>query len=71
MKDLAFQSPAYFYLLIIVLIMVVWYFLKEKDSRATLQFSTLKGFELNPVKWRSFLRHFLFLLRVEIGRAHV
>jgi len=64
MKDLTFQSPVYFYLLIVIAVMVAWYIWKEKDARATLQFSTLKGFELNPGKWRSFLRHILFLLRI-------
>jgi len=64
MKDLTFQSPVYFYLLIVVATMIVWYVLKEKDSKATLQFSTLSGFELNPGKWRNLARHGLFLLRI-------
>jgi len=64
MKDLVFQSPNLLYLLLLLLPVIVWYILKENESKPSLQFSSLKGFQKGRKSIRLYLRHILFILRL-------
>ena len=44
--------------------MIAWYIFRQKDSKASLQISTLQSFAKSPVSIKVYLRHILFALRV-------
>lgn len=46
--------------------MIVWYVLKQRKSNATIQISSLKGFETAPTTYKHILRHALFGFRVAV-----
>lgn len=62
--NIEFAYPNFFFLFIGLIPMIVWYILKQKNSNASLQLSSLKGFEKTPVSVKIYLRHLLFILRV-------
>jgi Ca-activated chloride channel family protein len=64
MGDIVFRNPVYLYLLLLLLPLVVWYVYKDRDSRASLQFSSLKGFNENAGWFRRYFRHLLFVFRI-------
>lgn len=64
MKDLVFQSPKLLYLLLLLLPVLAWYIIKERESKPSLQFSSLAGFQQGGKSLRLFLRHILFALRM-------
>jgi Ca-activated chloride channel family protein len=64
MKDLVFQSPDWLYLLILLVPAIVWYILKDRNSKASLQFSSLGAFPKGAGHIRQYLRHLLFVLRL-------
>ena len=64
MSDIVFKNPAFLYFLLLLLPMIAWYIYKDRDSRANLQFSTLKGFTKRSGSIRQYLRHLLFGLRI-------
>ena len=64
MKGLVFQSPDWLYLLILLIPALVWYILKERTSKASLQFSSLKAFPKGAGHIRQYLRHLLFVFRI-------
>ena len=64
MGDIVFRNPGYLYLLLLLVPLVVWYVYKDRDSRASLQFSSLKGFDENAGWFRRYFRHLLFVFRI-------
>lgn len=64
MNQLVFAHPKFFYLLLLIPAMVAWYIFRQKDSKASLQISTLQSFAKSPVSIKVYLRHILFALRI-------
>lgn len=64
MNQLIFAHPKFLYLLLLIPAMVAWYIFRQKDSKASLQISTLQSFAKSPVSIKVYLRHLLFALRV-------
>lgn len=64
MNQLIFAHPKLLYLLLLIPAMVAWYIFRQKDSKASLQISTLQSFAKSPVSIKVYLRHLLFALRV-------
>ena len=63
MNQLVFAHPKLLYLLLLIPAMVAWYIFRQKDSKASLQISTLQSFAKAPVSIKVYLRHLLFALR--------
>ncbi len=63
MSSITFLHPNFFYLLLVLLPMIGWYIWKQKSAQASLQISSLKGFESAPVSWKVYLRHVPIALR--------
>ncbi len=66
MNNLEFAYPAFFWLLILLPVMIVWYILRGRRSTSSM---TLSGFENIDEKIgssRIWLRHILFLLRLAV-----
>ncbi len=63
MSSITFLHPNFFYLLLVLLPMIAWYIWKQKSAQASLQISSLKGFEKAPVSWKVYLRHTPIVLR--------
>ena len=64
MGKISFLHPEAFFLLILLLPLVVWYFMKNNDIQASMQLSTLKGFARLPKSNMAWLRHAPFVLRI-------
>lgn len=64
MNGVTFAHPNMLYLLIIIPLIIAWYIFRQKDSRASLQMSTLLPFSNAPVSIRVYLRHLPFALRM-------
>jgi Ca-activated chloride channel family protein len=64
MSDITFAHPNLLYLLVIIPLFVTWYIFRHKDSKASLQMSTLMPFGKAPVSIRVYLRHLPFALRM-------
>lgn len=62
--DYTFVHPDFFFLLLLVIPMIVWYILKQKDANAAIQVSSIRGFEGSPRTYKFYLRHFLFIIRI-------
>jgi Ca-activated chloride channel homolog len=63
MGHISFLHPEAFFLLILLVPLVIWYVLKNKDIQASLQLSTLKGFARLPKNNFAMVRHLPFVLR--------
>ncbi|BAX78676.1 vWA domain-containing protein [Labilibaculum antarcticum] len=64
MSSIQFANPEYFYLLILLIPLIAWYILKDKNAHASIQVSTLKGFHSSAKTYKYYLRHALFVFRV-------
>ena len=64
MSQYIFAHPKFLYLLLLIPAMIAWYIFRQKDSKASLQISTLQSFAKSPVSIKVYLRHILFALRV-------
>jgi len=64
MLGFEFANPAYFWLLLILVPMIIWYMFKEKSSHADLQFSSIRVFKLMKRGNKVWARHLLFVTRV-------
>lgn len=62
MGQLEFAHPRYLYLLFILVPLLIWYIWKQKNYYASLQISTLKGFEKGN-SYYEVLRHVLAFIR--------
>ncbi len=63
MNNITFLHPQFFYLLLVLIPMITWYVLKHNQTQASLQISTLKGFQKAPTSIKVYLRHLPIVLR--------
>ncbi|RLD63619.1 MAG: aerotolerance regulator BatA [Bacteroidetes bacterium] len=63
---MTFANPNFFFLFLLVVAMIVWYVLKQNTTNASIQISTIKGFEGTKKTYKYYLRHLPFILRVLI-----
>ena len=56
-----FYSPDFLYALALIPLLLIWYFLRQREQAAQLQISSLKGITQNS--WKAQGRHLLFLFR--------
>ncbi len=64
MSGITFVHPKMFFLLLLIPAFVAWYIWKQKDSRPSLQMSSLMPFGGVPTSLRVYLRHLPFALRM-------
>ena len=64
MNNIVFANEGFLFLLIGIIPMIVWYFIKSKSSTPTITISNLKGFGLKTNNIRNYLKHLLFVFRV-------
>jgi len=59
-----FANPLYFLLLLLLIPMIGWYIWKLRKSQASIQLSSIEGFNKAPKTLRIYLRHLPFVLRI-------
>ena len=64
MSNITFVNPGFFFLFLLVVAMIVWYVLKQNTTNASIQISSIKGFEGTKKTYKYYLRHLPFILRV-------
>ncbi len=64
MSGITFAHPKLLYLLLLVPILIAWYIFRQKDSKASLQISTLAGFSKAPFSFLVYLRHLPVAFRI-------
>ncbi len=64
MSDIIFLHKGYLFLLLLLVPLIAWYIWKESKISATLQMSSLRGFEGMPTSKKVYLRHLPFIFRV-------
>lgn len=64
MFDIQFANPGYLWGLLVLPIIIVYYIFKHSKSNASLQVSSLIGFQNAPKSWKVYLRHLLLVLRI-------
>ena len=69
MSTITFAKPELFYLLLGLIPMIVWYVLRQKKSKASIQISSIESLKKAPLTWKHSLRHAAFLLQeVQVHR---
>ncbi len=66
MNHITFAKPEVFYLLIGLIPMIVWYILRQKRSKASIQISTIESLKSVPLTWKHALRHLAFALQIAV-----
>jgi Ca-activated chloride channel homolog len=66
MNNVTFAKPELFYLLIGLIPIIVWYVLRQKRSKASIQISTLESLRKAPLTWKHSLRHLAFVLQLGV-----
>ncbi|MBQ7448599.1 MAG: VWA domain-containing protein [Paludibacteraceae bacterium] len=61
---MSFQNPAYFWLLLLLIPIIVWYIVEMRKADASLQISGTDTFKGQPKSVRIYMLHLPFLLRV-------
>ena len=61
---MTFASPAYFFLLLLLIPYIIWYMLQHIKSTPSIRVSSLNGLHHAPKTWRNYLLHFPFILRL-------
>jgi Ca-activated chloride channel family protein len=61
---MVFANPIYLWLLLILIPLTGWYIWKLRKSQASVQLSSLEGFEKAPNTFRTYLRHLPFVFRM-------
>lgn len=64
MFDIQFANPGYLWGLLVLPIIIVYYIFRHSKSNASLQVSSLIGFQDAPKSWKVYLRHLLLVLRI-------
>ena len=59
-----FANPSYFWLFLILIPLIVWYVMKQKNATPSMLISTTKAFDKVCTSWKVWLRHFMFVLRL-------
>lgn len=63
-NNIEFANPEFFYLLLVIPLMGLWYWYKNKRSKAEIQISSTLPFAQNGISLRQVLFHGLFILRI-------
>ena len=66
MNNIVFARPELFYLLFGLIPMIVWYVLRQKKSKASIQISSIEGLKKTPMTWKHALRHAVFVLQLAV-----
>ena len=66
MSTITFARPELFYLLLGLIPMIVWYVLRQKKSKASIQISTIASLKKAPLTWKHSLRHAAFVLQLGV-----
>ena len=61
---MVFANPLYLFLLLLLIPVIVWYILKQKNAQASLQVSTTQAFDKMPKSYKVYLRHVRFAVRI-------
>ena len=64
MNNIVFAKPELFYLLFGLIPMIVWYILRQKKSKASIQISSIEALRNTPLTWKHALRHAVFVLQL-------
>lgn len=59
-----FAHPKFLWFFLVLIPLVVWYVLKQRNARASIAVSTVAAFAGIGRSWRQYVRHLLFLLRL-------
>ena len=63
MNNISFAQPAFLYLLLIIIPIIIWYILKNNTASPEIQISTIKGIQKQKT-YKYYLKHILFVFRV-------
>ncbi len=66
MNNITFAKPELFYLLLGLIPMIVWYVLRQKKSKPSIQISSIQSLKNIPLTWKHALRHVVFVLQIVI-----
>jgi Ca-activated chloride channel homolog len=66
MNHFVFANLGYLWLLLLLPFIIAYYVWRQKETSASLTFSSLQGFAKTYRSWRYYLRHILFALRVSV-----
>jgi Ca-activated chloride channel homolog len=66
MNNIIFAKPELFYLLFGLVPMIVWYILRQKKSKASIQISSIEALRKTPLTWKHALRHAVFVLQIGV-----
>ncbi len=66
MNNIVFARPELFYLLFGLIPMIVWYVLRQKKSKASIQISSIEALKKTPLTWKHALRHAVFILQLAV-----
>ena len=64
MTGVTFADPEYFMLLLLVPLMIVWQWKRNREQLVELQVATIRGFQSVPRTWRQRMRHVLLISRL-------
>jgi Ca-activated chloride channel homolog len=64
MVDITFANPLWLYLLILIIPIIVFYIFRQMNASASVQLSSLKGFQGVTNNLKTYLRHLLFIFRI-------
>ena len=59
-----FANIEYLFLLLLLIPYIVWYFMQRTKTETTMQVSTARMYMSDPRRWKMYLLHALFLLRI-------
>lgn len=63
-ENIQFANPKLLWLLPFLLLLVLWYILRQRKQDAPVVFSDMKGFVKLPKTWKPYFRHLLFALKM-------
>ena len=64
MNNITFAYPDFLYFFLLIIPAIIWYVVKQRNANATIQISSIQGFENAPKTYKYYLRHLLFIFRI-------
>lgn len=64
MIDIQFANPGYLWGLLVLPLLIIYYIFRQSKTNASLQVSSLSGFQGAPRSWKVYVRHLLLVLRI-------
>ncbi len=61
-----FAHPAYLWLFLLYIPLIVWYIMKQRNAHPALEVSTILPYESLPRSYKEYLRHVLYVLRLGV-----